>query len=738
MACQSGWFDGYECLAEALVKAQNGGCIAACLNSRYGFGYPPGFGPSEMLDLQYYRHFVAGDAYQFGVLNAMSKDYFQSLTMGQEVWRWCVYELNLFGDPSLGMWTEKPAAMTVNAPASVPTGPQTMRVSVEQAGTPRAGALVCAMKAGETYARGWTNSQGRVDLLVNPVSIGSVALSVSGRNCYPSQTQIAVTGSSNRPALVFGGLRIDDGDGNGRLDPGETADLLVSVANAGAAAATGVTARLRTTCAWLTLLDSTSSYGTIGAGDTVEGGRFRVSVSSAAPPGTLAELVTACTSPEGNWDPFTVTRIGEAPPAKKLWADHDTGNMILSVTTLGSIGTLGPYREGSGLKYPRNAGYGSLYFTSFACGNSSDYVVDRWYGRPSSTFQTDWRAVDTLHAVTPPVGAHEEYRCVIDDGAHPSPKGLRVAQWSGALADNAYKDFVVLVYNLENAGSTPLNGLYAGIFSDFDVNNTTSNNVYTDAGRRLTYMTQASGYTNSAGIKLLTPTSAANLSAIDHAVYVAPGGMMTEAVKDSFLRGAITRPNSNGARNWSCVVSAGPFNLAPGARTRVAFAFVGANTQAEMLAHADSAQSWYDHRMPSGLAFLKAAIDDAAGGNGDGIINPGEAINLPTWVVNRSDLGASGVRGILRKTSLDTLVTVTDSVRRFGRVGAGDSAFTGTDGFKFRVASACTNRYALPLVLVCVDTLDSTYTSSLPLVVGAPQLVPGGVRCWDPPPGGNS
>jgi hypothetical protein len=70
--------------------------------------------------------------------------------------------------------------------------------------------------------------------------------------------------------------------------------------------------------------------------------------------------------------------------------------------------------------------------------------------------------------------------------------------------------------------------------------------------------------------------------------------MMTEAVKDSFLRGAISRPNSNGSRNWSCVVSAGPFDLEVGGRAFVAFAFVGGNTEQELLEHADSAQSWFD------------------------------------------------------------------------------------------------------------------------------------------------
>lgn len=739
IACQSGWFDGYECLAEALVKAQNGGCIATMLNSRYGFGYPPGFGPSEMLDLQFYRQLLREDATQFGALCASSKDYFQSMTMGQEVWRWCVYELNLFGDPSLQVWSERPETLHVVAPDSAAVGPQVLRVAVARHKTPIAGALVCLSKGNETYARGRTNSQGWVDLWVNPTAAGSLSLSVSAHNCYPHESAVPVRGSVNRPALVLAGVRVDDGFGNGRLDPGETADLYVKLANAGSQSATGVSARLRSWCPWLTLPDSTADYGTIAPGDTVEGEPFTVTAAAATPEGTTAEMVAACFSGQGGWEPFLTLPVGRTPQPRRLWADHDTGNMILSVTSVGSIGTLGPYGEGSGLKYPRDAGYGSLYFTSLALGNSPSYVVDRWYGQPSTTYDRDWRTVETLQAVIPPVGMDEEYQAVISDSGHAAAKGLVVTQWSGAKAAAGYRDFVIVSYSIENRGAAAVNGLYAGIFSDFDVNNTTSNRVFSDAGRRLTYMAQASSFANSAGIKLLSPRNAANLSAIDHTVYVTPAGMMTEAVKDSFLRGTISQPNSNRSANWSCVVSAGPFDLEPGQRTRVAFAIVGGSTQAAMLANADSAQSFWDNRMPLGLAWLRGVVDDAPpGGNGDGLINPGEAVNLPTWVANRADRSASGVWGVLRRTAADTLVTVTDSLRYFGRVGAGDSAFTGPDGFKFRVAASCTNRFRLPLELVCRDTLDSMFVSNPVLEVAAPQLVCAGLQCWDPRPGGNN
>jgi hypothetical protein len=612
IACMSGWFDGGECLAEDLVKAPNGGCVAVMLNSRYGFGYPPGFGPSEVLDLQFYRYFLQGYATQFGSLGMLSKDYFQSLSMGQEVWRWCVFELNLFGDPTLSVWAEKPKSLSVTTPDSVPTGTQVVRITVKDGTTPVKGALVCLSKGTETYARAWTNAQGWVDLLVAPATTGNLDLSASAQNFYPHDGQVPVSGSSSRPALVFASLRIDDNDGNGRLDPGETANLFVSVKNEGAVDATGASAVLRTACPHLTLVDSTSSYGTIAAGATVEGDQFRVTASVATPTGTIAGMVATCVTGQGSWQPYFETRIGDPPPARKLWADHDNNDMILSVTSLGSIGTLGPYREGSGLKYPRTAPYGSLYFTSLACGNGPDYVVDRWYGQPTSTWQADWRAIDTLHAVVPPVTGGQEYEAVIDDGAHATPKGLTVTQWSASVADPGYRDFVVVTYKVENRGTEALNGLYVGIFSDFDINNTTDNNVYSDTVRRLTYMAQPGDFQYAAGVKLLSPLLAANLSAIDHNVYVQPSGMMTEAVKDSFLHGAIRRPNSNGTRNWSCVVSAGPFDLPAGARVFVAYAFVGGNTQAEMLEHADSAQSWFDRSVWVAEPATAAGLTQAA------------------------------------------------------------------------------------------------------------------------------
>ncbi len=135
------------------------------------------------------------------------------------------------------------------------------------------------------------------------------------------------------------------------------------------------------------------------------------------------------------------------------------------------------------------------------------------------------------------------------------------------------------------------------------------------------------------------------------------------------------------------------------------------------------------------VIYLSHEVDDSAGGNGDGIVNPGETINLPMWVKNWGNTPAADVVTTLR--SSDGNVTMLDSVKSFGTVGAGDSAHTGHDGFGFAVAAACTNGYVLQFTVSSRDANDSVWETGLGLVVGAPVLDYDACDVDDPPPGGN-
>ena len=136
------------------------------------------------------------------------------------------------------------------------------------------------------------------------------------------------------------------------------------------------------------------------------------------------------------------------------------------------------------------------------------------------------------------------------------------------------------------------------------------------------------------------------------------------------------------------------------------------------------------------VIWLKSVVNDSPpNGNGDGSINPGETIILPTWVKNLGDSTAQSLSGTLRVS--DPFVTVIDSVRSYGTVLPHDSASTGADGYKFSVAPACTSGHRIHFTLQCRDAHDSTWSSYLYLGVGAPELVYQGFQVIDTVAGAN-
>jgi hypothetical protein len=135
------------------------------------------------------------------------------------------------------------------------------------------------------------------------------------------------------------------------------------------------------------------------------------------------------------------------------------------------------------------------------------------------------------------------------------------------------------------------------------------------------------------------------------------------------------------------------------------------------------------------VSYLRSTISDPPpGGNGDGTINPGESFHIPTWVKNYGQQTATGVSG--RLGTADAGATITDSIKTFGDVAAGDSA-QNTDGFGMTVASGLPDGYPIPCSLVCWDSNDSVWVSRVTFHVGAPELAYASWQVIDTIEGGN-
>ncbi|MEO0071537.1 MAG: C25 family cysteine peptidase [candidate division WOR-3 bacterium] len=190
IACYSGNFEGTSgvpnCLAESTHNCSTGGALAVIMNSRYGWGTPPYIGPSELLDIRFYDFFFKHDTMPIGWTHAESKEVYRNQAHNSDgAWRWCYFELNLFGDPLQLMYEDTPSSLNASFPDSINTGSQNFTVTVTSGGSPVFRALVCLWKGSEVYVRNYTNSSGQVTFSINPTTSGYMQVTATKPNYLP-------------------------------------------------------------------------------------------------------------------------------------------------------------------------------------------------------------------------------------------------------------------------------------------------------------------------------------------------------------------------------------------------------------------------------------------------------------------------------------------------------------------------------------------------------------------------
>ncbi len=95
------------------------------------------------------------------------------------------------------------------------------------------------------------------------------------------------------PVLGFVGVAVvNDNNSNGVLDPGEAADLVVTLRNTGGADARDVVSTLMTSSSYITVNDNSGRYGVISSGDSVSNDSdvYRVTASASTPYGAVVDF----------------------------------------------------------------------------------------------------------------------------------------------------------------------------------------------------------------------------------------------------------------------------------------------------------------------------------------------------------------------------------------------------------------------------------------------------------------
>ena len=594
LACDPGDFEAEDCCAECAMNCDSAGCIGVMMNSRYGWGTPPSMGPSEKLCVRFYDHLFNFQEYVMGVCHDRSREEYSGAAQTDALWRWCVTEFNLFGDPAIDIWAEAPGQLAAAAPDTIATGSQNLAVTVTLDGSPLVAANVCAWKGNEVFATGQTNGSGTVSLPIHPATAGSLLVTAVGHDNLPASRTVTVTAGAPEPYFAFRRCLVDDAgqpNPNGILEPGESCILNLTIANIGTGSATGTHIVLRPLSGRITVPDSLADVGTVLAGDTATTGSLSLTAAPDITPGSAAQLLAHVISDQSEWDVEFDVPIGYPG---RVCADIDTGKVALTVTARGTIGfDREAASAGRGFRFPKTD-TSSLNVGSFCLAGSPDYVVDRFYNQAHGC-DTDWQLADSVHARAPIWNADQYMTSAFNDAGHANSHNVTVQQRALALGEANDNDWVILVYDVGNDGADAING-YAGILADFDVEATDHLHdvAYTDAGLATAYMRNILATDRWCGVKLLTTGAAAHLACIDHTRYVYPDSGMSEDMKYRIMAGQLGAASSDHPFNWSVAVSTGPLSLPQGGHQRVAFALVAADDSAGYLDACRRSQDWYD------------------------------------------------------------------------------------------------------------------------------------------------
>ena len=368
-------------------------------------------------------------------------------------------------------------------------------------------------------------------------------------------------------------------------DPGETIDIITTLKTKGIDY-TGVTGKLSTTDSDVTISNDTYNFGSIPEGSSANNSASSYKATAKSSANEHDVVFNLHITADGGYsrDVSFIVQIGIA---RFDYVDVPAGNAILTVTDIASIGYDKLEGNGNGFIYPAG-GSNILCHATMSFGNSSSYLVDNWHIRDGS--DQDWSTVTSpdgrIQWVSPPTMGDTMNIGYYDDSGISPAKNVVCKQEAWAFKGLDYDDFVIIRFQYTNNGSSTLTGLYSAIFADFDIGDAHSNNGGINESKYLGWVSGGSIY---GGITLLDPLDKlANASTIKNKDYV--GESMTDANQYEFMNHTL-HFMSQLNNDYSAMVSAGPFDLAPGGSQTVVFAIVGGKSKTEIEAHSDAARN---------------------------------------------------------------------------------------------------------------------------------------------------
>ncbi len=299
VACVNGNFVSITCFAEAWLRNANGGAVtmyASTINQSWASPMRAQDEFNELLtNISAFggRKYTAGGLYFNGSCRMM--DIYGNTTGSDGVNMYRTW--TIFGDAALSVRTKTPMTMTVNHPANIPIGQNTVSVS-----TGVANALIGITHNNTIYGRGYSGGNGNATInLVNPPQTAityTITVTALDRITYVGSIQQILSGSPN---LAVTSVVYTDTNNN-LPEYNETGRYTVTFKNIGNQTANNITATISTTSDRITFTDNTESIASLAAGASVtRTNAYAFNVANNIPDQLNAPMTINMVSGTGNW-----------------------------------------------------------------------------------------------------------------------------------------------------------------------------------------------------------------------------------------------------------------------------------------------------------------------------------------------------------------------------------------------------------------------------------------------------
>jgi len=367
-------------------------------------------------------------------------------------------------------------------------------------------------------------------------------------------------------------------------------------------------ATLSTTSTFVTIIDGSTTLGALATLGTTNnnGDAYVVKINSNAPQNVKVTFkITYQDGLYNDFELFTVT------------LNVDYLNIMINdvFTTNSSKGRIA--YNGTGQTEGLGFNYNNLGTLSYEAGlmiGTSLSVADNVRGATGT--DEDFAPAVSIQKNDPGIWSDFDTYGRFNDNTNSTPLGVLVDFRSMSWSVAPFSKFHIFEYTIRNNGANTLNNLYAGIFSDWDIQTFANNKADEDPALKMGYVwcTDAAGL--YAGIKVLTPGTFIH-NAIDNNTGGSGGLDLSNGfdTNEKYLSLSTNRATAGGTGTGNDVidvVSTGPYTLAPGDSAVVAFALIAGDELSDLQSGATQAQIKYNlvtalqENNPSGIYTANA------------------------------------------------------------------------------------------------------------------------------------